>query len=161
MVMPFFDDFFTDRKPSVSAFDRWRNHRKWTSPSKDMAISNWCLWRCRIILGCLIEQTHFLYSYSSMDVNFHRALTFSFRFHQRPQLPGTITFDGEVHFRWFLHRSKAETEGFRSVKKSSKMDITIKRYGDLEDSSYISYSNKVPKMCQYSIPTLILMLVQP
>ena len=86
MMISIFDDFFTDRKPSVSACDRWRNHRKWTSPSNDMAISNWRLWRCRIILGCLIEQTHFLYSYSSMDVNFHRTLTFSFRFHQRPQL---------------------------------------------------------------------------
>ena len=44
MVMSIFDDFFTDRKPSVSAFDRWRNHRKWTSPSKVMGPGSWGLW---------------------------------------------------------------------------------------------------------------------
>ena len=38
MVMSIFDDFFTDRKLRLGAFDRWRNRRKWTSPSKVMAI---------------------------------------------------------------------------------------------------------------------------
>ena len=38
-----FNNSFTDGKPSLSAFNRYQNHQIWTSPSKVMAISNWCL----------------------------------------------------------------------------------------------------------------------
>ena len=36
-------DSFTDGKPCLSAFDRYHFHKKWTSLSKVMAESNWCL----------------------------------------------------------------------------------------------------------------------
>ena len=43
-----------------------------------------------------------------------------------------ITFDGDVSFRRFLHRWKALTLSFRSVKTSSKIDITSDCYGEFE-----------------------------
>ena len=40
MVISIFYDFGTDRKPRISAFDRFKNRRKWISPSKIIAISS-------------------------------------------------------------------------------------------------------------------------
>ena len=36
MVMSKFDENGTDRKPSLSAFDRYHFHQIWTSPARDM-----------------------------------------------------------------------------------------------------------------------------
>ena len=43
MVMSKFDENGTDRKPSLSAFDRYHFYQIWTSPSRDMSDSSQCL----------------------------------------------------------------------------------------------------------------------
>ena len=52
----------------------------------------------------------------------------------------SVTFDGDLRFRRFFRRSKAETQGFPTVKESSKTDITIKSYGP----TLLNCSNLVP-----------------
>ena len=60
-------------------------------------------------------------------------LWFSWNFqNQRPKLEIAITFDGYVHFRRLFNQWKVEIQGFPSVEESSKMDITIKSYGDFK-----------------------------
>ena len=44
----------------------------------------------------------------------------------------TPTFDSDVQFLWKWYRSKAESQGFPSVKESTPEDITIKSYGPIE-----------------------------
>ena len=52
----------------------------------------------------------------------------------------SVTFDADLRFRRFLRRSKAETQGFQTVKESSKTDITTKSYWPL----LLNCSNLVP-----------------
>ena len=48
------------------------------------------------------------------------------------QLESTISRAGDVQSKRKWHRSKAESQGFRSVPFSSKLDVTSSRYGRFE-----------------------------
>ena len=122
--MSIFDHFGTDGKPWVSAFHRLKNHRKRTSPSKVMAI---------LSLGLWFWKFHENHKNLRNHMDFHGFWWFSWNFqNQIPKLKIAITFDGDVYFWWFWYRLKAASQGFPSVEESSKMDITIKSYGDFE-----------------------------
>ena len=118
---------WTDGKPWLSPFDRYQNHKKWTSPSKVMAISNSGLWFWWFIYFFVIL---FYFDDFYDFIDFVKFLWF-FR-NQRLEFEIAITFAGDVHFWWFWYRWKAESQGFPSVQTRAPEDITIKSYGDFE-----------------------------
>ena len=128
-----FDDFGTDWKPWLSAFNPYKNHQNWTSISKVMAISKCSLRSLKFRENCFFGKKH--PSEGKISRIYGNSAELFIEFSSKFEI--AITFDADVQFWWFLYRLKAEIQGFQSVQKSSKFNICIKSYGDFEKSPRI------------------------
>ena len=130
-----FDDFCTDWKPWISAFNRSKNHQNWTSISKVMAISKCSLRSLKFRINLFFRKKH--PSEGKISRIYGNSDDFFIDFSSKFEI--AITFDADVQFWWFLYRSKAESQGFQSVQKSSKFNICVKSYSNFEKSPRIRW----------------------
>ena len=129
-----FDDFCTDWKPWLSAFNRYNNHqirhlhqklwRFWISTKNHLESGGQLFWKRPTPFGGGGGSKNRI-SQKFSDLRLHFELI--------------ITFDADVQFWWFLYRLKALSLSFHLVQKSSKFDICVKRYSNFEKSPRIQW----------------------
>ena len=97
-------------------------------------------YRTKIVpTGTMLVRFCYFCAFSEIIFHFHDNLQ-QFRHRKRTHIDWSITFAARIRFWWFLHRLKAEIQGFQTVQKSLKTDSCSESYGPIQIAKF-SVSN--------------------